>query len=576
MVLVQLFGRFLHLSLQDARLRFIVHAEHQRHRRLLWVLYRRIATDLFNGQRPMNHQIDCLRRRRLHLSSGVLLIGIVLCYTCASAASGDTETTPISERAPEIEAECWLNAQPTRLFDSPELILLEFWSVRSRESRELAEHLNALYEVYDNDRLLIVALTSDDCEDAERFARQKKLRYKIGAESESLARYKIDELPAILLVHPAKREVIERWSGRSIELRLVARAIEQRLGPPAGAGSAAHWVTSDDRTALIEGFANAQATLKAVTEQVLSEGYVLGLESLVPLDEFYRTALPRDATMQETEIRAMNHARMMLTTDDSVGYGRLWSSDRLSDEARSGIRDRVLDIARTDPDPGVRIATIHAIRKSLGQPGDPAILEALRDMRSSLGGADGRQGNPFIRASLDDAIEELDPATRTAKLDKRHNRPILRDLRRMLNQSKDPASSDWADAHAYITTAPQRTTDQLLDDYWSFKDPSNDELGRQNAALKRDGALDEIQNRILQGEIRDLSMVKDHLARALSEEPDEWVRRRVVDGLWELAKRGGRAMRQEIITLFEVRAGEESDRYVQARLEGYVADLQNQ
>lgn len=505
-----------------------------------------------------------------------LTTAVAILLLAGARVRGVEPTTRKTDRAREIQAKCWFNPQPTNLFDPPELILLEFWAVRSPDSRKVNEAISALHSAYDGGRLLVVGLTADACKDAQRFVRGAKVEYKIGAESSSLKRYGVHELPTVLLIDPENRRIVGRWSGQQIKTEVLARAIQELLGPPAWVGIAASTrLSSGERAELTSGFASADAGLGAVTERTLSGDGPLGPEHLWALDQFYWDTMPVDGSSEDLETRASNYARRRML-DEDTGYGKLVSGERLSDAGRMAIRDRVLDMARDDPSDGVRICAIHALRKSIGRPGDATLLDALRNMRASMGGVGEGKGNPLIRASLDQALAELDPTTRSAELQQRRDRPMGRDLHRMLNKAGDPASSQWADAHAYKKTVRERSTEQLFEDYWSYPDPPDDEVGRQNATLKRDEALGEIGNRLVRGEIRDLSMVKDHLTRALSQEPDEWVRRGVVSGLRAIARRRGGGVRREIIDLFEKRLGEEPARLVQARIEIYLDELRAQ
>ena len=143
----------------------------------------------------------------------MLVLGVSSPLTAEEAPAG------APARAPEIEAKCWSNAQPVRLYDAPKLVLLVFWSSRSRESRELLETLEPLHEGFGPKGLLVVGLTSDDCGEAERFIHlQKTVKYKLGAESGSEKPYKVDELPTVVLVDSSDQRIVERWSGRKAKI----------------------------------------------------------------------------------------------------------------------------------------------------------------------------------------------------------------------------------------------------------------------------------------------------------------------------------------------------------------------
>ena len=95
------------------------------------------------------------RSGRRCLFSVILLVSSVF----AQATDVKTESYP---RSSEVYAGAWFNVQPVRLYSPPRVVLLEFWSVGSEESRALVEPLNALQGTCAERGLLIVALTEDD------------------------------------------------------------------------------------------------------------------------------------------------------------------------------------------------------------------------------------------------------------------------------------------------------------------------------------------------------------------------------------------------------------------------------
>lgn len=138
----------------------------------------------------------------------------------------------LGARAPEIEAKCWFNPQPVRIHQTPKLILLEFWSARSRESRDFVESMKGFHKAFGDGRLLIVALTEDECEDARHFISREKLEYKVGGGSRSAKDYEIKDLPAVVLIDPKDGRVLNRWSGRELKAKAIAEAIFRIVGAP--------------------------------------------------------------------------------------------------------------------------------------------------------------------------------------------------------------------------------------------------------------------------------------------------------------------------------------------------------
>ena len=500
------------------------------------------------------------------MSHGIVSIYALITLLGAGAPDGEG-TKNVSARVPEIDAKCWFNAQPVRIHDAPRLILLEFWSGRSRESREFVHALESFYRAYrEQASLLIVALTGDECEDVRSFIHREKIEYKVGGETRSSDDYGVKELPAVILIDPKGPRIIARWSGREVKPKAIAKAILDFLGPPPGTFPSSGALLPEERENLLGQIEAKGDELATITSQILTLDGEIPAEALSPLDRFYEANLFDEPKEDNAVTRAQRFGRSEMMTSEETGYERLFASGRLSEAAKAAIRDRVLQIAEKDPSPSVRLNAGHALGRYIGRPEDAALLEALRGLYQ-------REQDPYVKASLDRALEDLGPSG-AAKRQEAASRPNAARLRRMVAESPDPGSGPWAEAHAYRQTVAGRTTDQLLQDFWAFRDPPGDEGGRQNATLKRDAAFDELDDRIRLGKIQDQRVVKDYLTRVLSEEPDPYIRNFAVwSGLKTIAERGGRETRTEIVDLLEKRLPVEPDRYVKASLEAAISEL---
>jgi|GEM_PF-3141492 len=489
-------------------------------------------------------------------------LGYVLCLSALAQGMGAAGEDPTTQntRTHEIRAECWFNAQPVRLFDPPRLVLLEFWSVRSRESRRFASSLDKLHQFFKDKGLLVVGLSSDECRYTENLLRHEKITYKMGGESDSAKKYGVEQFPTVVLIDVAKQKVVERWAGKEVSVEAVAKAVRNILGPPRGTSPGG--LTHEGASVMHAIAADAGANIADITENILATEGEIGAESLEPLERFYQANMLDDPTREDAEARGARIARMsILGLDGDVGYAKLLSTGRLSEAGKAAVRDRVLEMAANDPNPGVRVMAIGALRKNLGQPGDPVLLDALRRMRAS-------ETDSILQAGLDHAIRELDPATREKTLS--HN---TRTLARELMRSPDPMATPWAEAYAYIQSKTQRSVPELLQDYETFVDPSDDEIGRQNATLKRTVAIDEILTRVERGEVQDLRDLENNVGRSLPREPDEWVRLRQIGLLNVIAERGGRALRAEVMELFKKELSTDTSGYDRAAMEVYLEDL---
>lgn len=472
-----------------------------------------------------------------------------------------------AERAPEIDAQCWFNAQPKRLHDAPRLILLEFWSVHSRESRQFVDVLSKFHEAYSDGRLLIVALTEDQCVKVRNFIHRTKLPYKVGAESRSFKHYGIEDLPSILLIDTKDLRVVARWSGKEVKARTVAQAIQEFLGPPQGASPSPGDLTYEETQLLSGRFREADAQLANLISEILEGEGEIGPNALSPLETFYAQYVLGKSDQDRVGVRVAQYARGAILGELGYekGYEKLFASGRLNEAAKMVIRDRVLEIAEKDSI--VSISAAAALRRFIARPGDPVVLESLRRMLA-------RESSPLVRAAIDDALDELDPARADTKMKGRWVQPVALEMRRKLRALPDPASSAWGGAHAYMQTVSQRTTEQLIEDYWTFPDPPDDEVGIQNATIKRDAAMRELLTRIVRNDVTAVGPVKDHLVRMLSEEPDPFIRNSAAwSGLRPIAERGGGDVRSEIIQLLQERLPGEPDRHVKATIETAISEL---
>jgi hypothetical protein len=348
-------------------------------------------------------------------------------------------------------------------------------------------------------------------------------------------------------------------------LKSITTQLQTFLGLPPGSSKPGG--LSPDEAHLYWAQVSSHGTdLTISTSQVLALEGTIDADALTPLYRFYEANLPDDPDKDDAASRARRTARNKLLISEDSGYQKLYADGRLTDAAKSAIRDHVLRIMESDPCPLVRMWATSAMRSYLAIPEDASLLEAMRRLRE-------QEREPTVKASIEDAIEDLGP-NRNARREEARRRPKSTDLRRMLNETPDPMTSPWAEAHAYRQNVSQRTVEQLVEDYRAFSDPTEDEPGRQNATLKRAAGVSEIEDRIRRGEIRDLRVVKDHLVRVLEEEPDSHIRRYAVfGGLLRIAEQGGRGMRGDIEQVFERRMQEDTDPYVRAMIESSLAEL---
>ena len=279
------------------------------------------------------------------------VFGLALILSAPAQLHAAQVATRPPERAAEIDAKCWFNAQPVRLHDPTRLILLEFWSVRSRESRGFVEVLAKVYEAYRDGRLLIVALSEDKCEDARDFIHREKIPYKAGAESRSPEEYGIKELPGVVLIDPKDLRIVARWSGREVKGKAITKAIQDFLGPPQGSAPSSGALPQADMELYFARIAETDGQLASITSKILAIDGEIGPEGLSVLQRFYQDNQPENPSDDNAVTRAQGVARSAIVDSEEAGYEKLFASGRLSEAGKTAVQDSVLQIAEKDPAP---------------------------------------------------------------------------------------------------------------------------------------------------------------------------------------------------------------------------------
>jgi hypothetical protein len=93
--------------------------------------------------------------------------------TAATAQSGRWETIRFlgNAEAPGLDIEQWVKGDETTLSSGRSYIVF-FWSIEDVASRAAFEPLTEMQEMYIDDGLTVIAITSDDAADVERFVRR--------------------------------------------------------------------------------------------------------------------------------------------------------------------------------------------------------------------------------------------------------------------------------------------------------------------------------------------------------------------------------------------------------------------
>jgi hypothetical protein len=476
----------------------------------------------------------------------------------ATFSPAEPRTEPVAsledaDRAQEIHAKVWFNAQPVRLFEPTKAVLIEFWSVGSAESHRLIKTLNRLQNRYLDGRLLVVGLTSDERRRVEVFLRRRQVQYKVGAESDSAASYGVKEFPSLFLVDLKLQRVLWRAEGPAIEGKDIDAVVAAFLGSPEGSDRSARRAVEEetDRSLTLSRGAASERALEETVDTVLAlrpPEDLLQPEDLWPIDDFYERQLPSDTL--GADAASDRFARSLAI---SGGYGKLDATERLSEEARLDVEERLLSILGDDPDPSVRLFAAATLGRKVGRQNESGLLQSLRELHE-------REPNAAVQGRIQEAVDRISPHT-PAEVRERLEKPNAQMLWRQMADSTDPVSSRWGDAYAYQQTVRAKALPELLGDYWASAESGTD-VQQENAAVKRLSAVLEINRRRVSLSEAERNQVQGDFLRMLSSEPDSYIRRNAVLGLWELAKEPGGKRRREITQSLERHLPVEADPYL--------------
>lgn len=431
----------------------------------------------------------------------------------------------------------------------------------------MVKAVNDLQRRYRDGRLMVVGLCEDKAKRVEQYLRQKKIKFKVGAESRSAKKFGVAEAPAVVLIDLKARE--SRWSaqGSSLVAEALRRAVTDLLGDPEGHDRSSRLAGEEvaDRNLIAARGAAAEVEVSAITEEVLSETAEqlwIEPEDLAVLDDFYERHLPSDP--DGPAARSENVARLYAMGEEGdVGYGGLYKSGRLSESAKAYVRDRLLSIAQEDP--SVRQSALGALRRQVGTDARDA-LDEMRAMRTA-------EPDRWVRAAWDMTIDRVDPSPSPEVQARLHRPKNATQLRRMLRNESAPNASRWSDAQAYFETVAQRSTQELLADYGSFHDAEDEPL-RENAALKRSFSIDTIAARIEEGKTADVPGLSTGLLQTLGGESDAVIRMTTVEALQALARQASLTERQQIVSGLERHLAVELDPYfAKPTVEQAIEDL---
>lgn len=495
------------------------------------------------------------RERKMNRTLRLL---VVLAIPAAHASA-----PPAEDVAPEIHAERWLNPPPIRLYVQPKLYLLLFWESESRELTTFVGPLNRLHRQYADGRLMIVALTGESPRDAERAIRRHRMAFPVGAESRSARSYGVTRFPTLVIVDHSKRIPWRANAGEFDEAAL-RRTIESVLGRPSGLDrSRSRSIEEAADASLIQARTQeAERRIRETVERILaSSTEPIGPEKLREIDDFYEQFLPSDpahpAAPSENAVRSL-----ALGADGATGFGALFKSGKLNDQAQAAVRDRLLSIAEDDE--YARLDAVAALGR-FAKPGDEVVRNGLGDLLA-------REPDPFVRGAIRQSMDRLDPTIPEADKALQHGRAIP--LRNKLRNSTDADTGPLAEACRYAQEINSRSSRQLVTDYGELL-RNRARAEDENALLMRLSAMEEIARRVSRPDPEiEPAALRSPLTDALGAEPDLGIRWSIVGALRALALNAASGERPAILLALEEHLNTETDGYfVRPRIEQALDEL---
>jgi len=125
--------------------------------------------------------------------------------------AGTGRADMVGRKAPEIDAQYWLNSPPLSLAAlRGRIVIVEFWATSCSPCRKAIPHLIEMHEKSRGKGVVIISLTRESRSKVEPFARQMGMTYAVGGGSRSGGPYGVRGIPHAFIVDPSG---IIAWEG---------------------------------------------------------------------------------------------------------------------------------------------------------------------------------------------------------------------------------------------------------------------------------------------------------------------------------------------------------------------------
>ena len=127
-----------------------------------------------------------------------IIVALIVCIFVASPMFADL----VGQKAPEIKAKKWINAKGDVSLEKfkDKVVVVEFWATWCPPCRKAIPHIVKLYNENKDKGLVVIGLTSEKEKKIKKFIKEMKMKYIVGAESQTGGAYNVRGIPHAFVI----------------------------------------------------------------------------------------------------------------------------------------------------------------------------------------------------------------------------------------------------------------------------------------------------------------------------------------------------------------------------------------
>lgn len=111
----------------------------------------------------------------------------------------------IAGRAPvEISARTWFNARTVQVPDERTYVVFFFSTIQGK--KENPRYIARLHKMRKNREVVVIGLSAESSKRVQKFVKENKVRFSVGAESKAYKQFRIKKFPAIVVLDPSEKD----------------------------------------------------------------------------------------------------------------------------------------------------------------------------------------------------------------------------------------------------------------------------------------------------------------------------------------------------------------------------------